>query len=970
MHKLILKILLSLPSIMMFSQSIQVYPEWIDIEKGLSQGHISSFVQDKEGFLWMGTKDGLNRYDGEHFEIFTEDIEDPYSITGNYIQTIHDDDGFMLVATYEALNVFDKETKRFYKIPFDTGDTKFVITSIIKDEFNQYWLAELNTGALYKLTLSSNFLKKIRLGNQISELLSIKRDKNVNHLYPFFVSKYKDDLLVYVSQIKKENGIWEKHFNTFNTITGEVLEINSKPFDFIHYRYKFLVSNNSIVLSFWGEKNLEVYKNNEWEKIDTDFTIKTISHLKERKQILIEDDSRYLIFDETILEKNTINEKDADLIVLKTKANHTCWLQDKSGNYWIGTNGYGVVKVGHRQSKIKTYFTGKSIYAKPFILSGGDIYIGNPTTQERLFIQKTEQGIARLKQFANITEGLCDLVEDNTGTIWGLYWEKGYYKIAKEIDGQIIDIKVINQSTYTVPPILYYDAVDHKIVLVSNSEITIYNINEDQIETYNYSDQFGPHIHRYIITRTPNGNYWIGTNVGMIRAVIKNGKVVFKLFNKGNGLHSNEVASLYPDIHDENILWIGTKGGGLHRLDITDMSFDYVNSKNGLPNDVIYSVLEDENNTLWMSSNLGLISYHKHTKEIRNFKKSDGLQSNEFNTYAYAKSFDGNMYFGGINGLNSFNPSDLDKNQNLPEIWITGLEVNNKEIKYEDTSGLLSKSIEYAEDITLPYEQNNIALSFAAIEYTASDKNNFSYYLEGAEKEWVHTTTENKANYLNIAPGNYIFKIKAANGDGIWNDDVKHLKITILAPWYKTNIAYAMYILAGIIILLLIIKTREDKIKSREQIEKSKLENKLLNQKLENNKSELKRFTNLLLQNSEETEALHQELEKLKKETQNTSFTNLENLLNTRILTDKQWLLFKEKFTAVYPDFFHQLRNKEYDFSEAEERLLVLEKVNLRPKEIGAILGIAGPSVSRTKHRLKSKLGIDKTVSIIEFLEL
>ncbi len=172
--------------------------------------------------------------------------------------------------------------------------------------------------------------------------------------------------------------------------------------------------------------------------------------------------------------------------------------------------------------------------------------------------------------------------------------------------------------------------------------------------------------------------------------------------------------------------------------------------------------------------------------------------------------------------------------------------------------------------------------------------------------------------------------------------------------------------------LLLIIKIREDKIKSKQQIEKSNLENKLLNQKLENNKSELKRFTDLLVKNSEETQVLNEELEKIKKEkeTDQSSFKNLEHLLNTRILTNEQWLEFKEKFTAVYPNFFYELRNKEYAFSEAEERLLVLEKLNLKPKEIAAILGIAGPSVSRAKHRLKSKLGIDKTVNIIEFLEL
>ncbi|WP_298510783.1 triple tyrosine motif-containing protein [uncultured Kordia sp.] len=517
---------------------------------------------------------------------------------------------------------------------------------------------------------------------------------------------------------------------------------------------------------------------------------------------------------------------------------------------------------------------------------------------------------------------------------------------------------------------MQYDAHTNSLITVFGTSLVTYHLKENQVREYNFGHLVNGLINRYDLTITPNGHYWLGTNLGLLQAVSTNDKIDFILFNKENKLLSNEVASLHPDIHNENILWIGTKGGGLHRLDMNDMSFSYINSKNGLPNDVIYGVLEDANNNLWMSSNLGLISYNKDTKEIRNFNKSDGLQSNEFNTYAYAKALNGTMYFGGINGLNSFDPSDFDKNKNLSSTWVTGLKVNNKAITFGDDSKILSNSVEYTKKITLPYTQNNITLNFAALEYTAPDKNKFSYYLEGAETPWTHTTTDNKASYLNLAPGNYVFNLKTANGDNIWNETPKQLSITILAPWYRTNIAYTIYALLGISILIIIIKVREDKIKSKQQIEKSKLENKLLNQKLEGNKLELKRFTDLLVKNSEETKVLNEELEKIKNETYQASFKNLENLLNTRILTNDQWLLFKEKFTNVYPNFFYELRNTKYTFSEAEERLLVLEKLNLKPKEIAAILGIAGPSVSRAKHRLKTKLGIDKTVNIIEFLEL
>ena len=275
---------------------------------------------------------------------------------------------------------------------------------------------------------------------------------------------------------------------------------------------------------------------------------------------------------------------------------------------------------------------------------------------------------------------------------------------------------------------------------------------------------------------------------------------------------------LLVDPGDPLILWVGTKGSGLHRLDTRTKTFTYLNTQNGLPNDVIYGMLNDDEGNLWMSSNKGIIQYDPSNGKIRNFTKADGMQSDEFNTWAYFKSPTGEMLFGGINGLNVFHPNDLKENPVVPKVWITGLIVNNEKINVKDSTGVLQLAIEYTSEITLPFSKNSIALEFAALEFSTPLKNRFRYFLEGAEEPWVHEDIDNKAQYLNLSPGSYTFKVKAANGDGVWNEQPTELKITILSPWYRSGWAYFVYALLMGIGIWQFQKFRENRLRLKLQV--------------------------------------------------------------------------------------------------------------------------------------------------------
>jgi signal transduction histidine kinase len=208
--------------------------------------------------------------------------------------------------------------------------------------------------------------------------------------------------------------------------------------------------------------------------------------------------------------------------------------------------------------------------------------------------------------------------------------------------------------------------------------------------------------------------------------------------------------------------------------------------KNGLPNNVVYGILTDDDGNLWMSTNNGLSSFNPAKNKFRNFDVNDGLQSNEFNHEAFAKDRDGRMYFGGVNGLNYFYPKDISTNPIAPNVVITDIKINNKTITGFSEYASLPKALYLTDSIRLPHDQNMIGFEFAALDFSAPMKNQYQYKLEGFNDNWINSYNTHTATYTNLDPGTYVFRVKGSNKDGIWNEDGASLTITILPPWYET----------------------------------------------------------------------------------------------------------------------------------------------------------------------------------------
>ncbi|WP_296385985.1 ATP-binding protein [Winogradskyella sp.] len=808
--KIVLLCFIMLSSFTLAQNSIQ--PEEITIKDGLSQGFISSMIQDKEGFLWFGTKNGLNRYDGEHFQVFVNDRENPYSISGDFIRSLYEEGDFILVGTHQkGLSIYHKQSRRFYEIPDEILGQKgrdIQVADLLKDVFGRFWFVDSINDRLVRIEFPDNFWEL--LPNDESVLHKVKSES-----IPFFgvslfnLNKNNNRIIVCAANLGDSLALWNIDVQSLKKekIIPELSANKAKIASIIFFDEEQIIINESEEKT--GNKNWNSriwnYKKNTWQN-PKGYKIKGSLLINDIYVGIGTNSDEWFFYNKDDISLPSFKLEEA-LFKLKIKGvNLISSLIDGSGNLWLGTNGYGVLKITSRKSSIKSH---GDIYfgAKPYISIDGEIIvdIGTNNNIKAFYISG--------KKPKFIKNGVLDFMNSHNSTniwngkddaLWVSGTERSSFKVYQIPKGKTLP----KQPTFLMSSdatAFGRDDERNLVLFASKSEFISYYTQNKQVKKYSLEEVLNNKYQVYDLAKTRDGRWWLGTSGGLLECRLIDNNFQFKLFKETdnqsidtNGttlnLLNNNIASLLTDPKDANILWMGTKGGGLHRLDTKAMVLTYVTSKDGLPNDVIYSVLNDDEGNLWMSSNKGIISYNPSTGKILNYTEEDGMQGNEFNTWSYAKSPNGEFVFGGVKGLNVFHPNNLRTVKEVPNVSITGLYVNNENISVNnDSTSILKNAINFTKEITLPFSENSIALQFAGLEYTAPTKNKFRYYLEGIEEPWVHESDQNEASYLSLPPNNYTFKIKGANGDGVWSNQITELKINILPPWYRTNLAYLLY---------------------------------------------------------------------------------------------------------------------------------------------------------------------------------
>lgn len=797
----------------LFGQTDNTRFKHITIKEGLSQGAIICILQDRKGFMWFGTQDGLNRYDGYGFKIYKHDPQDPTSLSDKWILSIYEDrSGVIWVGTRDGLNKFDRKSESFttYKTspqkPNSLSNNE--IRCILEDRSGTLWIATAAGGLAQFDRKTETFIHSpsslSRLSNtQVrciyedrSGTLWIGTDAGLYRLGPTAeLTLYKnvennafslsDNRITCVYE-DRSGVLWVGTggggLNKFDRQTGLFTCYKKDP------KIPLGLSHNEI-RCIYEDRIGELWIGTR-EGLDK-FDIARTSLLSFKKS----DSDIYSLINNDVL---SIYE-------------------DKSGLIWFGTYGGGLSLYDREFQEFRVYSKENGLSHNTVWCfcedDTGAIWIG---TYDGL--NKFEQATGKFTHY-NTSDGLSSndvrcLYKDRFGYLWVGTFGGGLNKfdprkgkfipIKHDDDSSILgrnNIGAIIEEPTGILWIGFFGQGLHKFDPAIGKCIAVFKHSEKDPAS------LGNDLVTYLF-RDSTGILWIGTDGGGLEQfdpAVK-GFIHYRHDdNDKNSLSHNRVKSIYEDT--SGVLWVGTDGGGLNKFDREKKNFTSYGEKGGLPNETIYGILEDRNGNLWLSTDVGLSRFNPKAGIFKNYDAEDGLQSNEFDTRAFFKNQKGEMFFGGINGFNAFIPEQIQDNIYIPPVVITDFLINNKPIPIRgaNNDSPMKESIVETKELSLSYKNRFFSFDFAALHYANPLKNKYKYKLEGWDKGWIETDAKNRrATYTNLPAGEYKFTVKGSNKDGVWNEQGTSIKLRILPPPWKTWWAYTLYIIAAIVIVFLI----------------------------------------------------------------------------------------------------------------------------------------------------------------------
>lgn len=840
-------------------------------EQGLNQAGAICILQDNDGFMWIGTPDGLNRFDGYNFTTFRNTPDDTTSLSNNYVRCIiQDHDNRIWLGTRGGgLNLYDPSTKTFSAFLHDPANPESIsdnnVRSIYQDRQKRIWV-----GTQFGLNLLDPAKKTF------TRILNDPQDKQ----------SISGNMIWCIYQDSKDR-VWVG-------TDGEGLNLlNTDDYSFSKYtcdpKNGNSLSNNS-VRSLLEDKRgrLWVGTDNGLNMLDENSrSFRIYRHIPGRANTLsnnvvrtIFEDERNLLWIGTDNGLNIYNPEKDQFKVLKYDPANPASIsndrifsitQDAQRNIWIGTYGNGinlwdptVQAFAHYKLDLKenTSLSNNSVWGmckdsknQIWIGTQGGLNLFDPDSESFTHYQHDPRDSRSLSH--NSVTGLCF---DNQERFWvGTNW--GGLNLMDTKTGKFRrfqhDPKAKNSIGTNRIQCIYQDRQDR--VWIGTRDIGLNLLDTETWTFENFRNQLN---NPYSISNNrvscvfqdDEDRIWIGTSGGGLNSYNPKTKRFYHYMNDPDNpasISNNYVTRIFQD--SKGRLWIGTYTGGLNLFDPSTASFKSWREKDGLSNDAIYGILEDDHGNLWLSTNKGISMFDPDTEKFKSFDKHDGLQDDEFNLLSFLKDDHGYMYFGGVNGFNVFHPDSLYENTYLPPVVITNFLLFNKTVSVSDST-TLNKAPESIEQIALAHDDYIFAFEFSALNYRQAEKNKYAYKLEGFNENWIYTDyKDRKATYTNVPPGTYTFRVKASNDDGYWNETGASVKVIIKPPWWLTWWAKITWIVLFITILYAAYKLRvatlnkqkkklEETVESRtaevvhqkNEIESQAEELKVINQKLVN----------------------------------------------------------------------------------------------------------------------------------------
>lgn len=808
------------------AQSARINFKHYSINEGLSQNTVLCLLQDRYGLIWIGTEDGLNRFDGYEFVNYKHDNTDPQSISHNQVNALLEDaTGNIWVGTSKGLNIFQRDTETFRKVVHadDKSDESNYISSIYKDKSGDLWIGTLSDLKHYHA----------RTETLNSYRVSSEKHSTATRVNCIFGDK---DGILWVSignDIKRFDPAAKKFMPLPASLESNQILRNSftRTIRQDNLGRIWMGTESSGVFIFDGEQNtVKQLRHNPASDNSLPINVIRELHMADDNEVWIGTRNGLSIYNfATDTYKNYVNDI-YDPQSLSHNSVRTI-LHDGAGNTWIGTYAGGlnlVTPSSNMFSKIGEQIgtrPGLSYRVVSTILNTADDALWIGTEGGGLnYANSTLSHFSKLPFFENGTDiagnTVKSLLSDGQqlwiGTLRGL-WH--------------LDKNTGKLTNYPVPEkkgVYSLEKTKAGIWMGTNGAGVILRKPDGSLTIFKHEANNTASISGNSITKIQQderGNLWIGTDRGLN---YYDGRT-FKRYHYDEGnrfsLSNSSVLSIFID--SKKRIWIGTKGGGLNLFESTSEKFYQLSVKEGLANDVIQAIQEDDDGNLWVSSNKGLskisfsntlLPFGQDGYAISNYFVEDGLQGNQFLTGASNKNNKGELFFGGINGITYFAPKDIQRNDHTPAVVFTDFLIRNRPITIGGENSPLKKAINETQEITLTHDQAFITIKFAGLNYTNPTKNQYAYKLKGLanDDEWHFVGNQRTATYTNLGAGHYVFMVKAANNDGVWNEEVKALHIKVLPPWWKTWWAFLIYglIVAALLYLYYYYSLRTAKLKN------------------------------------------------------------------------------------------------------------------------------------------------------------
>jgi signal transduction histidine kinase/ligand-binding sensor domain-containing protein/DNA-binding response OmpR family regulator len=844
------------------SQEAEQKYQFVNVKAIVSKIGVNTIIQDQYGFIWMGTNGGgLNRFDGINYISYKNSLDDSTSLSNNTIHCSYKDNQNRLwFGTDGGLNLYNREKNQFKRISlseYKGSKTTISVRSLMGDHNGHLFVGTFELG-LFKIDLATFKVEKIvSQEHNVSAPLTIHSLQSASNgkLYAgtdkglkefdaktntlkFSKFKTEEGIAVINDPIQKlliaNNNLW---VGTMSTGLFKINSVNSKKNQLVKIKHFLLTENRFMSIINLSDGTLMCgIENDGLIHINEDGSV--VNHYTSKKtdaksllcnsiwSLFLDHNERIWVgyHNAGVAIYDKLNDKFKDIESVHNDSNSlqigsvTAIVKDPLGNFWIGLDGGGIdvlnprlnkfIHINSSENKVFSGLTNDYIEAL-FVDSNQNIWAGS--WGNGLYLLKKGS-----KKFINYTikntkgdlgsNYIFSITEDLDGTIWFTSWDKGLHSYNPHTN------KFVHYQSKPFIKSGISGSFSRKVLVDKQGNIWLTTTDKGLFK----------------IKKLEDGTFSI---VSMVLRMAK-------AFN--NYATAKHILSLCEG--SDGSIWIGTRGAGLCKYNPKTDKFTWYNKQKGLEAINITGIVEDLKGNIWLSTHSGITKFDIAKNSFTKFTKDDGLLSNDFNTNASFRDNLGTIYFGNYLGIDYFDPSNISVNTTLPVLYLTDFKLFNKTVFPNQKGAPLTSVIGETKNLTLDHTQSVFTIEYIGINYTRPELNQYAYYLEGLEDSWNYVGSLKSATYTNLEPGNYTFKLKVANSDGKWTGTPLTLKITVLPPWWKSNMALFFYMVLLLLAFYLLNRMAQIRLNKKQEIT---LERNLRLQEKALNEQKFQFFTNI-----------------------------------------------------------------------------------------------------------------------------